>query len=95
MEPTTPIRPTITVAPNAPQRPEPITPEIRSQAPKCPSAPRKVRRVAQIDHTKSPACRSLLDRLIEAGYICPNAPVRPVQTERENVEVEDIAKVLF
>ena len=92
MDPTTPIRPTITVAPNAPQRPEPITPEIRSQAPKCPPAPRKVRRVTSIDHTKSPACRSLLDRLVEAGYICPNAPV---QTQRENVEIVDIAKVLF
>jgi hypothetical protein len=89
MEPTTPIRPTITIAP------EPITPEIRSQVPKCPPAPRKVRRVISIDHTNSPARRSLLSRLVEAGYICPNAPFRPVQNENEKVETDDIAKVLF
>ncbi len=95
MEPTTPIRPTINVEPNAPQRPEPNTPDIRSQVPKCPPAPRKARRVISINHTNSPARRSLLARLIEAGYICPNAPARPVQSESEKVEIVDIAKVLF
>lgn len=74
---------------------DPKTPEIRSQVPKCPPAPRKVRRATPIDRTASPACRSLLARLVDAGYICPNAPARPVQTESENVKTDDIAKVLF
>ena len=75
---------------------EPTTPVVsRSQAPKCPPAPRKVRPTVSLDRTQSSACRSLLSRLIEAGYICPDAPKRLFSNTQDKTEIDDIAKVLF
>lgn len=88
MEPTTPPRPTVPASTNAPERPV-----VRSQAPVCPPAPRKARRVLTFDRINKQI--SLQARLIAAGYICPNAPERVVPTNQEKVEVDDIAKVLF